>query len=425
MKEGYKRTELGWIPNDWKVYNINNVTYLNPESLGNSTDNNLIINYIDIESVKTGKVLGYKEFGFSEAPSRARRVVTKNDVIISTVRPNLKAIAKIDFDKENLICSTGFAVLRKKEGINSEYLFQFAMSDIFTKQLVDKTVGSNYPAVNSTDIKETLIFVPTLKEQQKIAEILSTVDSQIDNTDKLIEKARELKKGLMQRLLTKGMGHRSFKMTEIGEIPVEWDVKTLEDISANYKNSIVDGPFGSNLKTCDYTEKGILVMQSSYITSGKFELKDVRYISEEKAKELSRSSVKSGDLLMAKIGANFGAVEIIPKEVEYGILSSNSLKIDLNKEIAINKFYLYILKNYRYVGVISKLASVTAQPALSLKSIKELKVAVPSIQEQKKIAYILSSVDTQIEEYENKKSKLEELKKGLMQQLLTGKIRVV
>lgn len=198
----FKETEVGEIPVGWKFDRLNNITYLNPESLGNSTDQNLIINYIDIESVKVGKVLEYKEFQFSEAPSRARRVVAKNDVIVSTVRPNLKSIAKINFDKENLVCSTGFAVLRKKGTIDSEYLFQFVMSDIFTKQLIYKTVGSNYPAVNSTDIKETLIFVPPLEEQEKISDILSSVDMQIEEYENKKTKLEELKKGLMQQLLT-------------------------------------------------------------------------------------------------------------------------------------------------------------------------------------------------------------------------------
>ena len=99
----------------------------------------------------------------------------------------------------------------------------------------------------STTCVET-IYLP-LEEQEKIALIRSTVDEQIDNVDALIEKNKELKKGLMQTLLTKGIGHTKFKKTEIGEIPEEWEVKILDEISANYKNSIVDGPFGSNLKT--------------------------------------------------------------------------------------------------------------------------------------------------------------------------------
>lgn len=418
MKEGYKKTELGWIPNEWKLDNINKITYLNPESLGNSTDENLIINYIDIESVKIGKVLGYKKFKFSEAPSRARRVVMKNDVIISTVRPNLKSIAKINFDKENLICSTGFAVLRKKETIDSEYLFQFVMSDIFTKQLVDKTVGSNYPAVNSNDIKETLIFVPPLKEQEKIADILSTVDSQIDDTDKLIEKTKELKKGLMQRLLTKGVGHTEFKKTEVGEIPVEWEVKSIGEVAK----------VGSSKRVyqSDYTKEGIPFYRSKEIielSKGK-EPSIELYIDEEKYNRFEEKfgAPKQEDLLITSVGS-VGKTWVSDGRKFY-YKDGNLTQIDSNKNIN-TKFISYVFKSDYLIKQYMGQSNGSAQVALTIKQLKKLIIAFPNLDEQKKIVKILLSVDNQIEEYENKKMKLEELKKGLIQKLLTGKIRVI
>ncbi|MGL4731524.1 MAG: restriction endonuclease subunit S [Clostridium sp.] len=414
MKEAYKKTKLGWIPNEWKINNLNKIIYLNPESLSNSTDNNLIINYIDIESVKVGKVLGCKEFQFSEAPSRARRVIIKNDVIVSTVRPNLKSVAKINFDKENLICSTGFVVLRKKESVDSEYLFQFAMSDIFTKQLVDKTVGSNYPAVNSTDIKETLIIVPPLKEQQKIAEILSTVDSQIHDTDKLIEKTKELKKGLMQRLLTKGIGHTEFKMTETGEIPVEWEVIKIEEVC-----EIVD----YRGKTPSKVENGIFLVTAKNIGKGYIDYSSSQeYIKEDDySSVMSRGIPKIGDVLFtteAPLGnvANVDRVNIA--------LAQRVIKFRGNKE-KVNNFYLkyYMLGETFQQNILNE---ATGSTVLGIKGsrLKKILLAIPSMEEQQQIVDILSSVDNQIEEFENKKIKLEELKKGLMQQLLTGKVRV-
>lgn len=414
MKEGYKKTELGWMPNEWKLDNVNKITYLNPESLGNSTDDSLIINYIDIESVKAGKVLGYKEFEFSEAPSRARRVVKKNDVIVSTVRPNLKSIAKINFDKENLICSTGFAVLRKKESIDSEYLFQFAMSDIFTKQLVDKTVGSNYPAVNSTDIKETLIFIPPLKEQKKIAEILSTVDSQIDDSDKLIEKTKELKKGLMQRLLTKGIGHTKFKKTEVGEIPVEWEVKQIIDISDTMSGGT------PNRSKKYYYEFGNICWVKTGELSNKYIYDTEEKITDIAIKESSAKLVPINSVIVAMYGATIGKISINKREVT---TNQACCSIICKQDIVDYEFLYYILLFNKEKLI--ELGAGGAQPNISQQIIKSFKVIVPNLNEQKNIANILSSIDKQIEECQNKKIKLEELKKGLMQQLLTGKIRVI
>ncbi|MDU6521377.1 MULTISPECIES: restriction endonuclease subunit S [Clostridium] len=418
MKDGYKKTELGWIPNEWEINNVNKVTYLNPESLGNSTDDNLVINYIDIESVKVGKVLGCKEFEFSKAPSRARRVVMKNDVIVSTVRPNLKSVAKINFDKENLICSTGFAVLRKKETIDSEYLFQFVISDIFTKQLMDKTVGSNYPAVNSNDIKETLICIPPLKEQEKIADILSTVDSQIDYTDKLIEKTKVLKKGLMQRLLTKGIGHTEFKKTEVGEIPVEWEVKTISEI----------GKFigGYAFKSSDYEKSGIPLVKIANVQQNRLCWGEKYYLPKEYINQYENYSLEKGDIVMAMTRPviSSGLKVCTIKESDLPCLLNQRVgKFDLSKEIEQDFLFHYMFTSY-FIDKIRILCSTTGQPNISSAQVETILIPVPNIIEQSKISRILSRVDIQIEEYENKKIKLEELKKGLMQQLLTGKIRV-
>lgn len=210
-----------------------------------------------------------------------------------------------------------------------------------------------------------------------------------------------------------------YKETEIGVIPEEWEVVSLDDISADYKNSIVDGPFGSSLKTVDYTDSGVLVLQSNYVTGKCFELRDTRYISSEKAQTLERSKAKKGDIMMAKIGMNFGAVAIIPDYIDYAILSSNSLKIDLNPSIALNQFYLQLLRMYKDNGTISQYASTTAQPALSLKAIKNLKTVHPPLPEQQRIAEILSTTDSHIEKLDKTIEDYQLLKKGMMKKLLT------
>lgn len=420
MKDGYKKTELGWIPNEWRIDNLNKVIYLNPESLGNSTDDNLVINYIDIESVKVGKVLGCKEFKFSEAPSRARRVVIKNDVIVSTVRPNLKSVAKINFDKENLICSTGFAVLRKKETIDSEYLFQFVISNIFTKQLVDKTVGSNYPAVNSNDIKETIILIPPLKEQEKIADILSTVDSQIDDTYKLIEKTKELKKGLMQRLLTKGIGHKEFKKTEVGEIPVEWELIKLGDLGTTFT--------GLSGKTKENFGNGKpYIPYKNIFNNSKVDVEYLEYV--EISDDENQNKVRIGDIFFttsSETAEEVGMSSVLLDELDEVYLNSFCFGYRLyNFEKVLPEFLMFLLRGNYVRKYITKLAQGSTRFNLSKNVILNMKIQIPNIEEQKKIANILLEVDTKIKEYENTKLKLEELKKGIMQKLLTGKIRVV
>lgn len=194
---------VGKIPWDWEVRKLDEVTSINSSALSENTDIDLELNYIDIESVTTGKINKIKLVKFKNAPSRARRIVIEKDVIVSTVRPYLKAFALIRESRPNLICSTGFAVLRAKEILNPVYLYQYTLTDLFIEQLNNKMVGSNYPAVNATDLRETLIIYPSdIEEQLIIAKVFSRQDEIIDKEEEYLEKLKKLKSGLMEELLT-------------------------------------------------------------------------------------------------------------------------------------------------------------------------------------------------------------------------------
>jgi len=278
------------------------------------------------------------------------------------------------------------------------------------------------------------VSLPPLPEQQKIAEILETVDNAIEKTDAIIEKYKRIKKGLMQELLTKGIDENGkirdekthhFKASPLGRIPEEWKVTRLGEIASKEKYSFVDGPFGSNLKTVHYTTSGILVIQSNYFTKGKFNVINPTFTTEEKANELLRSNTKPSDIVIAKIGANYGAVAIIPETITRAVLSGNTMKITLDKNIANNVYVCFYLGYFKETDKINRiLAAGSAQPALSLYGYKNLKIPLPPLPEQQRIAAILSQIDEVIEKETQYRDKLKRLKAGLMQDLLTGKVRV-
>ena len=425
VRDGYKMTELGEIPIEWQIKSINDICYVNPDTLSNKSDDSLSLEYIDIESVTTRRINEIKKLEFKDAPSRARRLIKRNDVIMSTVRPYLKAFAKINIEKDNLVCSTGFAVLRAKKNINHEFLFQSILSDYYIQQLSNKMVGSNYPAVNSSDVRESNIILPPLEEQEKIASILSTVDEQIDNVDALIEKNKELKKGLMQTLLTKGIGHTKFKKTEIGEIPEEWEVIKFDNIISFLTDYEANGSFSSikeNVNIFDepnyaYFVRATDLEKKDYINS-------VKYVDKESYKFLSKTSLNGGELLIAKRG-QIGKVYLMPNLDKKATLAPNLYLIKLDNEKANNKYvYYYFISSIGQKRLISNSASTTLG-AIYKDDVKKIKMVLPSIKEQEKIVLILSEIDEKIDGYENRREKLEELKKGLMQQLLTGRIRVI
>jgi type I restriction enzyme S subunit len=205
VPEGYKKTKVGIIPVEWDVKRIGKVKGidLDPESLNNKTSNNYTFNYISLSDVAEGKLLNKTRICFQNAPSRAKKIVKKNDVLLSTVRPNLKSHLYIDWQESDLVCSTGFTVLRFDEKIiNSLFIFLNCFSDNVDKQINSYLVGSNYPAITKKDVSALKIPIPFLTEQTAIANVLSTADKEIDLLNQKLETLKQQKKALMQLLLT-------------------------------------------------------------------------------------------------------------------------------------------------------------------------------------------------------------------------------
>ena len=223
-----------------------------------------------------------------------------------------------------------------------------------------------------------------------------------------------------------------FKMSEVKNIPRlrfrdfkdNWTSKMLKElVPKGLKNSIVDGPFGSNLKREHYRDEGVPIITSGYVTKGYFYADKYLYVTEEKFIKEKRSSVKGGDIVMAKIGARCGSSAILPQQHVESILSGNALKITINNELNSTNFiwqYLYFLYT---TSKLEPLKTVGAQPAISMSNLKKFELYVPSLPEQQKIADFLTAVDKRVELLENKKTLLETYKKGVMKKIFNQEIR--
>lgn len=178
---------IGEIPEHWDVDCLKHNVILNAKTLTDTTDNDYEFDYVDIGSVSLENgIEKYEHMSFEDAPSRARRVVKKDDVIISTVRTYLKAIAIIP-DKEDIIVSTGFAVLTPNK-IDSRYLGYMVKTEYFTNLVSAHSVGVSYPAINSTDLVNLDILIPPNNEQKQIADYL---DNEVSNINDIITKVTE------------------------------------------------------------------------------------------------------------------------------------------------------------------------------------------------------------------------------------------
>ena len=216
-----------------------------------------------------------------------------------------------------------------------------------------------------------------------------------------------------------------YKQTEVGVIPADWAVDSVDSVTPRGgRNGIVDGPFGSNLKTIHYRKSGIPIVTSGYVTDGSFSANAYLYVDKEKFEQEKRSAVNGGDIVMAKIGARCGASAIFPKSHETGILSGNALKITVDQK-RYSTFYVWqVLWDLYTSNRIDILRTVGAQPAISMANLKKFNIPLPPLPEQRAIATALSDVDALLAKLYEFIAKKRDLKQAAMQQLLTGQTRL-
>jgi type I restriction enzyme S subunit len=198
---GKKR--LPGFSGEWEVKKLGEVVDADPENLSSDTRPDLEFNYIALEDVDRGFLRSNSVQVFANAPSRARRKLRNDDVLVSTVRPNLQSHLLFTGKDGRWVCSTGFCVVRCREGVTHPgYVFYHLFAGSVNKQIDALLTGSNYPAINSGDVRALQIPIPDYAEQTAIAEVLSDMDAEIEALETKLTKARQVKQGMMQELLT-------------------------------------------------------------------------------------------------------------------------------------------------------------------------------------------------------------------------------
>lgn len=397
-REGYKMSELGEIPSDWEIISLESLGEFKNGINKGKDDFGFGVKFVNIQDAYIGNSIVESRLGRLNVNEKEKEIykLINGDIVVvrSSVKPEGVGYPILFDGAQEDVVYCGFMIRYRYniDKVNPLFMLYQLRSSKARKQVLDLSTVSANTNINQESYKKVKIILPTKKEQEKIASILSTVDEQIDNVDALIEKNKELKKGLMQTLLTKGIGHTKFKKTEIGEIPEEWEVKKLGDIfklsSGNFlsQKNIVDGCYPV------YGGNGVNGYHNEYM-------------------------FQESKLVIGRVGAKCGCVCLSQSKAW---ITDNALYISEKIKEFDDKYMYYLLDSIN----LNSYANQNAQPVISGQKIYGIYVAFPNINEQIKIIKILSQIDEKIEEYENKKKKLEELKKGLMQQLLTGMIRV-
>ncbi len=401
------------IPVEWDVKHFEDVAQIDKESLNGNTANDYEFDYISLSDVDSSdfKIEPTRQI-FSTAPSRARRIVKQGDILMSTVRPNLQGFSLIRDEVKDLVASTGFAVISPIK-CNNEFLFHFLFSGVMSKQFYQLLVGSNYPAINSSDVRKLKVCLPPLPEQKAIARLLSTWDDAISKTEKLIAQKELQFKWLMQQLLT---GKKRLKGFEKEKQKSKWKEMKVGDL------------FNEIIVSNDGDEKHIIMTISSKRGLVSQEDKFDKVIAGDSLKKytlLRRNdfAYNKGNSKTYQMGCVFQLEDFESALVPFVyICFSPTEKVN-------SKFYSYFFMAHGLDRQLKRIITSGARGdgLLNVNSddFFKLKIPFPIKTEQTAISNVLHSAEKEIQLFKMKTEKLREEKKGLMQQLLTGKKRIL
>ncbi len=416
VKEGYKLTEIGVIPEDWEYEKLDNYLELLTDFEANgsfeSVAQNVSIfnneNYAwYVRATDLEKESSFTEVKFVDKSSYqflSKTPLYGNEVLI-TKRGEIGKVYLFKKKTKYATLAPNMYLLKLKNTIDPYYLYSFFKSGIGNKLLLQKNASSTLGALYKDDVKAIKIPVPMLSEQKAIAKALSDTDKLITSLEALIEKKENIKTATMQQLLTGKKRLNGFNG--------EWMEKRLGDIC-----DVRDGTHESP----KYYDNGIKFITSKNIINGTINFSEVKFISKEDAYEIDkRSKVDKGDIIMSMIGTIGNAV-LIDFEPDFSIKNVALFKPDLNKVNPI--FLIQMFHSSFYQKYIENKLAGGIQKFISLSVLRTLAIPLPKLEEQQAIAKILLDMDKEIEALKTKLKKTKAIKRGMMQELLMGRIRL-
>jgi type I restriction enzyme, S subunit len=309
---------------------------------------------------------------------------------------------------------------------NSLYLFYYLSNN--RNKILEFNTGSAQPHINKRIVDELEILFPANKsEQSKIAAVLSSIDKAIEQTEKLIEKQKRIKRGLLHDLLTKGIDENSvirseatheFKDSPLGRVPKDWNVENVGSFLSRARGFVQTGPFGSQLHAHEYVTEGVPVIMPQDILGEEISMTDIAQISEEKANQLKRHKTQINDVVFSRRG-DLSRIVAINEKTKHWLCGTGCLLMRVSEKYLNGNWFAHIYRWHSTQTQVEAMAVGSTMPNLNSKIISDLLVAFPSIEEQNLIAEISSDREKEIRILENQKQKQEAIKKGLMQDLLT------
>ena len=411
LRAGYKQTEVGVIPEDWSSRKLGELATFRTGPFGSAlhksdyTSNGIPI--VNPMHILDGEIVPTQSMTITEAAATALSEfrLKAGEVVIGR-RGDMGRCAVVRYEHAGWLCGTGSMIVRPSAGLETRFLQRVLSSPVVISAIEDTSVGSTMINLNQATLGGLTIQVPPVAEQRAIATALSDVDALLAKIDQLIAKKRDLKQAAMQHLLT--------GQTRLPGFSGEWGVRRLEDVLSRMANGAVYKATHS---------RGIQITRIETIADGTIDYSRTGVA--EYSTELDRYKVMPGDILFSHINSvdHIGKVAIFNGEqpLYHGM---NLLLLRTNTHADCNFIYLWFtsLPTRRLMRNLAKQA--VSQASINTKELKALDIRLPPLPEQTAIAVVLSDMDAELTTLEARRDKTRALKQGMMQALLTGRIRL-
>jgi type I restriction enzyme S subunit len=420
---------LGDVPSHWRAKQLKFMCSFNDEVLTEMVGSDYEIEYIDIGSVSASAgVMKTEKMSFGKAPSRARRIVRDGDVIISTVRTYLEAIAPIDNPPNNLIVSTGFAVIRPNCQLFKGYAAYCLRANGFIKEVVAESVGVSYPAINATDLVNIKVPALPYEEQIQIANFLdhetAKIDTLIDKQQQLIQLLKEKRQAVISHAVTKGLNPdaamKDSGVEWLGEVPEYWERIKLKHIT----KQIIDAEH----KTAEYFDDGkYLVCRTTNVKGGRLRLEGGKYTNlETYIKWTRRGKPEDGDILFTR-EAPAGEACVYSGEIPL-CLGQRMVLFKLKTECVKSEFVLHSIYSGLSDDFVKQLSQGSTVVHFNMADIQNIPLFEPPLKEQIEIVEYLTKVlekyDGLIHSVTDAIKLIQERRTALISAAVTGKIDV-
>lgn len=421
VRQGYKQTEVGVIPEDWDIVAIK--TLATDMSDGPFGSNLKKEHYTDEKQARIIQLSNIGENGwlnenvkyttFSHAKTISRCIVQPGNIIIAKMMPAGRAIICPNVEKMYVLGSDAIKLQLNTALVNTAYFMYSTKSRFFQMQIKEETQGSTRARTSISKLRKNNVFFPPLPEQELIAEALSDVDSMIFSLKKLIAKKKEVRQSAMQELLT-------------GKKRLPGFAGKWNSINLSRKSKIKARIGWQGLTTNEYLDDGFayLVTGTDFV-NGKIDWDGCHYVAEDRFDQDKNIQIQNDDILITKDGS-LGKTALVKGLNKPATLNSGVFVIRPIQDAYDSMFVYYILSSFVFKEFLDHLSAGSTIIHLYQKDISKFEfIAPPTIEEQIAIASILSDMDNEIEALEQKLIKTCQIKQGIMQQLLTGKIRLV